>query len=141
MKKHITIVAGHVTDGQREQRTLAWLAQHGVKVEEWNGLQVLAITGGELNKGIYIGGYVVVFDNFDGDPELSSLTISLEVDPNDTRLSVEFEGDYGCTCKGLGCAMCNEELRSIARGETPYAHHTATQEAEVCDQSVNGSQS
>jgi hypothetical protein len=124
-KKEITIVAGHDTDEQRENRTLLWLAQHGAHIDKWNGLLMITISGGALAKGVYQGEYVVGFDMADGQQEQSSLTISLEPNIYDTHVYVEFSGDFGCTCRGYGCVKCCEELAALERGENPYAHHTA----------------
>ena len=73
MKKQITLIAGHDTSKARELMTLDWLKEHGVKVEEWNGLQVLTIIGAEMNKGQYTGEYCVGFDNAEGEMQLSAL--------------------------------------------------------------------
>jgi hypothetical protein len=125
MAKHITVIAGHDTDEQREQRTLAWLAQHGAAVDQWNGLLMITIVGGSLEKGVYQGEYVVSFETADGQQEQSALTISLEPDVYDTHVHVEFSGDFDCACRGHGCVMCCAELAALERGENPYAHHTA----------------
>src|SRR5579859_2702579 len=97
-KKQITIIAGHDTDEQREQRTRAWLTQHGVTVEEWNGLQVLTMQAEKPSEGQYRHQWNVGFDNFEGDQEQSYLVIRLEVDPYDTRIEVKYEGSYACRC-------------------------------------------
>lgn len=123
-KKHLTIIASHDTNEQREQRTLSWLVQHGATVEEWNGLRMISINGGTLEKGLYQGEYVVGFETPDGQQEQSALTIELDPDVYDTRVYVEFSGDFGCACKGHGCTQCNEELAALERRENPYAHHT-----------------
>ncbi len=51
---------------------------------------------------------------------------SLEPDPYDTRVYVEFEGSYSCSCRGRGCVKCNEQLEAIEAGRNPYAHHTTS---------------
>ncbi len=117
--KHVTIVAGNVTD-----EAVTWLSQHGATIEEWNGLQVLTMQADQPSEGAYKHQYTVVFDNAEGDPEASYLAIYLEPNPYDTRVSLEFEGSYACTCKGRACTKCNEELAAIKRGDNPYAHHT-----------------
>jgi hypothetical protein len=125
MKKHITIIAGHDNE-EREEHTRTWLAQHGVAVEEWNGLQVLTLQAEQPTEGTYKGEWIVGFDQANGDQEESYLVINLEPDPYDTRIYVEFAGSYACQCRGKGCIECNEELARIERGEDPYAHHRQT---------------
>jgi hypothetical protein len=130
-KKEITIIAGHDTNEEREKRTRAWLEQHGVKVEEWNGLQVLTMQAEKPSEGQYRHQWVIGFDNAEGDQEESYLVINLEPDPYDTRIEVEYEGSYSCTCKGLACVKCNGELAAVDRGENPYAHHTQPKAGQV----------
>ncbi len=125
MKKQITLIAGHDDNGQQEQQTRAWLTRHSITVEEWNGLQVLTINNAEINNGTHTGEHCIGFDNAEGDPEESYLLVSLEPDPYDTRIEVEYSGSYSCACKGYACAECNTEIAAIARGENPYAHHTS----------------
>ena len=122
-KKEITIIAGHDISEEREQRTRAWLEQHGVKIEEWNGLQVLTVKA-EVERGQYNDQWVIGFDDPEGEQESSCLVISLALDPYDSRIEVDYHGSYACTCKGLACTKCNGELEAIGRGENPYAHHT-----------------
>jgi hypothetical protein len=126
--KQITIISGHDTSEEREQRTRAWLEQHGVTIEEWNGLQVLTFKKAEMNKGQYNDQYTICLRDAEGEDEQSYLLIDLEADPYDTRIEVKYEGSYSCSCKGYGCAKCNEELAAIGRGEHPYAHHTQVQQ-------------
>src|SRR5438045_9204436 len=108
MKKHITIIAGHDTNEKREHQTLDWLRKHNVTIEEWNDLQVLSMANGEIGRGQYQDSYALQFINAEGDPEESWLSISLSPDPYETRIRVEYEGSYSCSCKGLGCATCHQ---------------------------------
>lgn len=78
-----------------------------------------------VEQGHYQHEYIIGFPDAEGEMEVSSLVVSLELDPHDSRITVEYQGDYGCTCKGLGCPKCNSELAALARGENPWAHHTS----------------
>lgn len=129
MKKQITIIAGHDTNEERERHTRTWLKQHGATIEGWNALQVLTFNRAELARGQYQDNYIVGFDDPEGNSEQSYLYISLEPDPHETVVYVEYEGSYSCTCKGKSCIKCNDELAAIERGENPYSHHTAGKEA------------
>ena len=136
MAKQITIIAGHDTNGEREERTLAWLEQHGVTVEEYQDLQVLTFRKAEIEKGQYNDTYIIGFENAEGDQEQSWLYISLEPDPHETIVYVQYGGDYSCSCKGRGCAKCNAELEAIERGENPYAHHTSPRDLQLGDRVI-----
>lgn len=124
-KKQITIISGHDTDEERALSIRIWLEQHGVTIEEWNGLQVLTMKAEKPSEGQYRHEWNVGFDDPEGNQEQSYLVLSLEPDPYDTRIEVKYEGSYACTCKGRGCTKCNDELAAIERGENPYHHHTA----------------
>jgi hypothetical protein len=127
--KQITLIAGHDTNEEREELTLDWLRKHNVTIEDERGLLILTMRA-ELVRGQHRDEYVAGFDTAEGNQEASSLTISLEPDPYETRIYVEFEGSYSCTCKGRGCVKCNEELEAIEAGRNPYAHHTVKSEPE-----------
>jgi len=100
------------------------LRKHNVTIEEWNGLQVLTMQTKKPDEGQYSHQWIVDFDDIEGNQEQSWLVVNLEVDPYDTRIEIEYSGDYGCTCKGRGCVKCNEELAATLAGRNPYAHHT-----------------
>lgn len=125
MNTQVTIIAGHDDNEAREMRTRDWLQKHGATIEEYSGLQVVTVQAPEKpGKGQYTGEYIVGFDNAEGDQEQSYLVISLEPDPYDTSIEVKYYGDYGCSCKGLGCIKCNDELAALANGVNPWEHHT-----------------
>ncbi len=84
--KQITIIAGHDTNEKREKRTRAWLEQHGVKVEEWNGLQVLTMQAEKPSEGQYRHQWVIGFDNAEGDQEQSWFIVSLSPDPIEAKV-------------------------------------------------------
>ena len=125
MKQQLTLICRHDDNEARELRTRDWLEKHGVQIQEWNGLQVLTMTVPEKPyEGQYKNEWVVGFDDVNGDHEQSYLSISLKPDPHDTSIEVLYEGSSSCSCKGLGCPKCNDELNLIAQGLNPWQHHT-----------------
>ena len=124
-KTEVTLIAGHDDSEARELRTRDWLQKHGARIEEYSGLQVVTMRCEKPSEGQYKHEYVVGFDDPEGNQEQSYLSISLAPNPYDTRLEVEYEGSYSCSCKGKGCIKCNEELAAIAEGRNPWQHHTA----------------
>jgi len=115
----VTIVSGDVS-GEAVQ----WLKAHGARVE---GIDLLTITLREqahVERGAHGWDYSILFYNAEGNDENSWIDIELDVDAYETSLSLKYDGDRECVCKGRGCAECVEELAVIARGDNPYAHHT-----------------
>jgi hypothetical protein len=125
MKTQVTLICGHDDNVARELRTRDWLEKHGASVAEWNGLQVISMLCDAPTEGQYRHEWVVGFDDLEGNQEQSYLSISLKADPYKTRIEVEYEGSYSCSCKGKGCNQCNDELAAIAEGHNPWQHHTA----------------
>jgi hypothetical protein len=106
-------------------RTQDWLLRHGATIEQTrNGLQVITVTAEKPSEGQYKHEWILHFDDVNGDPEQSWLSILLKPNPFDTLLEVEYEGSYSCSCKGKGCIKCNDELNLIAQGLNPWQHHT-----------------
>lgn len=120
MAKQVTIVSGDVTD-----EAVAWLIAHSAMIESAGLLIITLPEKAQVHKGDRGWDYSIAFYNAEGNDEESWLEVELSIDAYETQIRLKYNGDRQCTCKGRGCAMCNEELRSIARGENPYAHHTA----------------
>jgi len=118
MAKQVTIVSGDVSD-----EAVQWLKAHGAKVE---GIDLLTITlpeKAQVQRGTRGWDYAIAFYNAEGNDEDSWIDIELDIDAYETSLSLKYNGDRECSCKGKGCAECVEELAVIAQGENPYAHH------------------
>ena len=121
MAKQVTIVAGDTTD-----EAIEWLKAHGAQIEGF-GLLIITLPAKALvHKGNRGWDYSIAFYNADGNDEESWLDVELYLDAYETSLTLRYEGDRSCSCKGGGCPACVVELAAIARGENPYAHHIPT---------------
>ena len=119
MAKQVTIVAGDVSD-----KAVQWLKAHGALIEGFDLLTITLPEQAQVQRGSHGWDYTIAFYNDEGNDEASWIEIELYIDAYDTSLSLKFDGDRDCSCKGRGCAECVEELAAITRGENPYAHHT-----------------
>jgi len=87
-------------------------------------LLIITMQAEKPSEGPYKHQWTTGFDNAEGDQEQSYLVIDLEPDVYETSVYVKYEGSYSCTCKGLACTKCNDELAALAAGRNPYMYHT-----------------
>src|SRR4051794_9579851 len=103
MAKQVTLVAGDVTDEAQE-----WLKQHGAKIEGFGLLTITLPTQALVHKGNRGWDYSINFYDVDGNDEESYIDVELDLDAYETALTLRYEGDRSCTCKGRGCPSCVE---------------------------------
>jgi len=121
MAKQVTIVAGDVSE-----EAVEWLKAHGATIEGFGLLTITLPAKALVHKGNRGWDYSIAFYDADGNDEESWLDVELYLDAYETSLTLRYEGDRSCSCKGGGCPACVVELAAIARGENPYAHHIPT---------------
>lgn len=125
MKTQVTIVAGPDSNEVRGLRTQDWLLRHDASIElTRDGLQVITVQAEKPTEGQYRHEWILQFEDVNGDPEQSWLSILLKPNPFETCLEVEYEGSHSCSCRGAGCIKCNDELNLISQGLNPWQHHT-----------------